>query len=126
MTPADIPEDVLRFIRSHIDTVPHLEALLLVWESAPKEWTTEELAARLYVDVANATRISNDLTRLRMFKSTDSGFAYDPTGEHADILPRVAESYRRQLVQVARFIHSKGSAEMQEFARAFKFKPDER
>ena len=126
MTPEDLPDDVLRFIREQVDTVPHLEALLLLWESAPTSWAPEELAARLYVDVATAQRIVGDFARRKVLIRSGQGHAYDPANEHAALLPRVAQTYRRQLVQVTRFIHSKGSPAMQEFARAFKFKQDER
>ena len=45
----EIPADVLRFIAERIDTVPQLEALLLVWENQPRAWECEQIAARIYV-----------------------------------------------------------------------------
>lgn len=126
--PEDIPEEVLRFVRDHIDTVPHMEALLLLWESAPKAWTEAELAARLYVDADTAKRIVHDFARRKLVLPGDPasrGYVYHPANEYAGLLPQVAENYRRHLIPLARFIHSKGSPAMREFARAFKFK-DER
>ena len=41
--------DPYRFIHEHIDSVPHLEALILLWNSRPVGWTCDELASRLYV-----------------------------------------------------------------------------
>ena len=41
--------EVDRFIAEQIDTVPHLEALLLLWNSRPKAWTVPEMAHALYV-----------------------------------------------------------------------------
>jgi len=32
-------EEVDRFILQYIDSVPQLEALLLAWESRPRQWT---------------------------------------------------------------------------------------
>jgi hypothetical protein len=125
MTPDSISPAVLRFIRERIDTVPHLEALLLVWESAPKTWTTEELTSRLYVSPDTGRRIVADLARHKLIAIDQGTFTYDPTNEDDALLPEVVSSYRRHLVQVARFIHSKGSTPMQEFARAFKLKKDE-
>jgi hypothetical protein len=40
------------------------------------------------------------------------------------MLPRVAELYRRQLVQVTKLIHSKGPSSLREFARAFQIKKE--
>ena len=42
----EIPARVLQFLAERIDTVPQLEALLLLWESPQRQWTEEELAAR--------------------------------------------------------------------------------
>lgn len=125
MTPDTITQPVLRFIREHIDSVPHLEGLLLLRESAPKVWSAEELAARLYVNAETGRRIVTDLTRRRLIVASTAGVAYNPDNEYAELLPEVAQTYSRQLVQVARFIHAKGSPAMQEFARAFKLKKDE-
>lgn len=41
--------DAYEFIRQSIDSVPHLEALMLLWNSRPAGWTPEELATRLYI-----------------------------------------------------------------------------
>jgi hypothetical protein len=126
MQPGDIPEDVQRFIVDKIDTVPHLEALLLLWESRPKGWTEEEIAVRVYVPVERARAILQDLVRLRLAvahnASTDV-YRYDPAwDESSQTMPRVAETYGRQLVRVATLIHSKASSAVREFARAFQFK----
>jgi hypothetical protein len=125
MVPEEIPDEVQRFIRDHIDTVPHLEALLLMWESGPRAWTAEELAARLYVGIDTARRIQSDLARRQFLSSEASSEAYDPANEHDALLPLIARTYRRHLVPMARFIHTKGSTPMQEFSKAFRFKKDE-
>ncbi len=126
MQSGDIPEDVQRFIVDKIDTVPHLEALLLLWESRPKGWTEEEIAVRVYVPVERARAILQDLVRLRLAvahtASTDV-YRYDAAwDESSQTMPRVAETYGRQLVRVATLIHSKASPAVREFARAFQFK----
>ena len=41
--------EVYEFIREHIESVPHLEALLLLWNSRPQPWSAENLTKRLYV-----------------------------------------------------------------------------
>ena len=54
--------DVDQFLRDHIDTVPHLEALLLLWNSRPKEWSVEEMAKGLFLPPEAAKEILEDLT----------------------------------------------------------------
>ena len=49
MTSPEIPARVLQFLAGHIDSVPQLEALLLLWEDPQRLWSEEELAGRIYV-----------------------------------------------------------------------------
>jgi hypothetical protein len=124
MQKGDLPEDVLQFIAERIETVPHLEALLLLWEDPARRWTAEEIAARVYVAPETAAKILADLGRHRLSTAAGSASAYDtawdPSGE---AMERVASAYRLHLVQVASFIHSKGSRGVREFARAFELNP---
>jgi predicted ArsR family transcriptional regulator len=61
--PSSEERAVDQFILDKIDSVPHLEALLLLWNSRPAEWSAEELAKRLYVDRSLARKLLEDLTR---------------------------------------------------------------
>lgn len=121
-----IPEDILRFVADSIDSVPHLEALLLLWEYSDKAWTQEEIAQRVYIQREQALAILHDLAR-RRFIAADPGAAeryrYDAGWEEGrQMMPRVADCYRRHLVGLANFIHSKASLAVRDFARAFQFK----
>lgn len=128
MPEGNIPEDVLRFIAEQIDTVPHLETLLLLWENPTKRWTAEEIAVRVYVPADRAREILQDLVRKRLAASESTSpptYAYDSGwDESGEQMARVAQTYRRQLVRVATFIHSKASPAVRDFARAFQFKND--
>jgi hypothetical protein len=107
-----LPSQVARFIGQCIPSVPHLEALLLMWEFAPKHWTAEELAARIYVDAAASRQILRDLERCKMIACDGcepQRWKYDPHNELAGSLCLVAQTYRRELSRVTRFIHSQGS-----------------
>jgi DNA-binding MarR family transcriptional regulator len=61
-TPAEV-DQVLGFVTQEIDSVPELEALLLLWQSRPAEWTAAELAKRLYITTEQAEIVVADLTR---------------------------------------------------------------
>jgi hypothetical protein len=107
--------------------VPHLETVLLLAKEPSKTWTGEEIAARLYIGVDAARAILQDLVRLQlaMVRPDGTGWCYDgrwdPTGEE---MTAVERTYRQQLVPVASLIHSKGSAALRDFARAFDLKKD--
>ncbi|HJY35967.1 MAG TPA: hypothetical protein VJ299_00820 [Steroidobacteraceae bacterium] len=123
----EIPARVLQFLAERIDTVPQLEALLLLWESPQRQWTEEELAARIYVDRPVAATILQALLRqqLVMQEPGSAGYRYNPPWDSSgEVMPEVAAAYRRHLVHLATFIHSRASTAVREFARAFDLKKD--
>ena len=54
-------DEVERFVLEQIESVPHLEALLLFWKSRPRGWSVDELAGRLYVDRESVLTLLADL-----------------------------------------------------------------
>lgn len=128
MENGDQEDEVLSFIFENIDSVPHLEALLLIWQSGSEPWSAEQLAARIYVSVHQAKSILEDLRRRGMtVQDAEDGpyrFATDWDAQR-QLMPRLAKTYSRNLIGVTRMIHSKGSASVREFARAFQIKKDQ-
>lgn len=126
MTAGAIDPAVERFLLDSIDTVPHLEALLLFFQSPATAWAVAELAARIYVNDKQAGAILEDLTRRSLIvriEQTPAAFQYVARSpEQTALLDKVAQSYRTQLVQVTRFIHSNASGSVRDFARAFRLK----
>jgi predicted ArsR family transcriptional regulator len=126
MASGAIPNEVEQFLLVAIDTVPHLEALLLIFQNPTSAWSVQELAARIYVSDNQAAAVLEDLTNRQFVTRVEQTppkyqfFARSP--EQTELLNKVAQSYRTQLVQVARFIHSKPSASVRDFARAFRLK----
>ncbi len=126
MAAGAIPNEVEQFLLAAIDTVPHLEALLLIFQNPATVWSVDELAARIYVGNAQAAVVLEDLTRRQLVTRVEESppkfqfIARSP--EQTELLNQVAKAYRTQLVQVARFIHSKPSASVRDFARAFRLK----
>lgn len=117
-------EQVDRFILEQIETVPHLEALLLVWRRRPKTWSVEEMAAQLYVPADQAIRILRDLSARGLVqeeKSVPALFQYASSGEHDRMLSEVDAAYRRDLIRISRMIHAKAPSALRDFARAFRF-----
>jgi hypothetical protein len=126
---SDLPPDVLAFIEEQIDSVPHLEALLLLWRSAPQVWTADQIAARIYVASEAAGEILRDLSRRGLARATDESllrFVFDAGWDRsAALMENVAEAYRQKLILVAHRIHQKTSGAVREFARAFEIKKEE-
>jgi hypothetical protein len=123
-------QELVQFILEHLETVPHLEAVLLIWQNQSTVWSPDVLAQRIYVSPAIGRAVLDDLTRLGMLRRTDenpsSSYLYAADWDSKrEILPRLADLYRRQLVQVTKLIHSKGSSSVREFARAFQIKKEQ-
>lgn len=124
----DISPEIWRFIADKIDTVPHLEALLLLWSESDKIWTDAAIAAAVYVSQDQAAGILRDLAQYRLLRvepGTPPIYSYDSSWDPgAELMPVLAETYRRHLIRVATFIHSKASSAVREFAKAFEIKKE--
>jgi hypothetical protein len=120
--------DPYQFIHEHIDSVPHLEALILLWNSRPVGWTCDELASRLYVRSEQVAGVIRDLVRLQFFQEQPGDplrYSYFPrSDEQNEMMRLIDDAYRRDLVRISTMVHSKASSPVREFARAFKFRKD--
>jgi hypothetical protein len=120
--------DPYKFIQENIDSVPHLEALMLLWNSRPSGWTVENLSARLYVPVEQAHAVIRDLVRLQLVNETAETpptYAYlAREGDQDELMRRLDTAYRHDLVRISTMIHAKISSQVREFARAFRIRKD--
>ena len=123
----DKPLDVDQFLQDQIDTVPHLEALLLLWNSRPKAWSVEEMGSGLFVARESAKDILNDLLGRRLINPVPGAgetFRYETEPDRDRLIAAVDSTYRQELIRISRMIHSKPPAAVREFARAFRVKKD--
>jgi predicted ArsR family transcriptional regulator len=115
-----------QFIGDEIDSVPHLEALLLVWNRRPKQWSAEEMARELYTQPERAAKILQDLVNRSLISASQetnpNSFFYESKSiERDDLLDALDRIYRAEVVRVSTMIHAKGSPAVRDFARAFRF-----
>lgn len=122
--------DVYGFIYDNIDSVPQLEALVLLWNSRPVWWTSEELCSRLYIPPDQVAHLLRDLVRMELVAESNTSpakFSYLAKSEEQDeLLISIDHAYRKDLVRISRMIHSKTSSGVREFARAFRFKQEKK
>lgn len=121
-----IPSRVLGFLAEKIDTVPQLEALLLLWQDPARCWRAEQIGARLYVSEQSASAILRSLQMQGLAAcDQDGAFCYCPAWDGSgDLMAEVALAYRHNLIYIATLIHSRGSSAVRAFARAFDLKKD--
>jgi hypothetical protein len=122
--------DAYEFIYENIDSVPHLEALVLLWNSRPVWWTSDELASRLYVPADKVTQLLRDLVRMQLVAESTtvpSKFSYLPKSEEQnELMFSLDNAYRKDLVRISTMIHSKTSSGVREFARAFHLRQEKK
>ncbi len=101
---------------------------MLFWNSRPVGWTGEEMASRLYVLPDQVALILRDLTRMQLVQelpASPTKFSYfSRSPEQDDLMQRVDEAYRRDLVRISTMVHSKASSSVREFARAFRLRKE--
>jgi hypothetical protein len=113
-------EDLYRFILLEIGTVPHLEALLLLWRNCPRSYSEAELATLLFVNAATARTIAHDLGDSGLIANEEGRYRYDSNQTRKNaLLEALADLYRRELINITKLIHSKKSSAPGKFARAF-------
>jgi hypothetical protein len=122
----DDSPNIERFIRDEIDSVPHLEALLLLWRNAPERWTGARLREKLYIPEGQGQSIAEDLYRRGLVRRDAGGsFYFDATdAELSRLVEAVGETYRRELIRISGIIHSKASPGIRAFADAFRFRKE--
>jgi hypothetical protein len=119
-----IPADLRDFILRFIDSVAHLEALLLLRASPQTTWEPPAVAARLYTSAEQAGEVLAQLCTERLLVCENGQYRYDgQSPEHIAIIDRLADSYAKQLIPITNLIHSK-PRRIRQFADAFKFRKD--
>jgi hypothetical protein len=112
---------VKTLIGERIDTVPELEAILLLRENPAREWTAEEAGKRLYVSTLVAAHILEVLRERGFFGGNADGYRYEPESpELAAAVEELGAAYARHLVTVTEIIHAKPSRNIRDFANAFR------
>lgn len=121
--PESIPDAVRRLIAERIDSVPELEAVLLLRENRDRAWTAEDAGKRLYVSTVVAAHLLHSLAEREFFLEADGTWRYGPASQDlAATVDLLAVTYARHLVAVTHLIHSKPSQNVRDFAEAFRLR----
>ena len=121
-----IPDDIRRFLLDCIDSVPALEALLLMRRDPDREWTITHLAAALYMEPRRLGPIVADLVARGLCRSrgaSEARYAAMPsTSEVGRRLDQLADIYAHHLVAVTKLIHSKPRASVRSSSDALRLR----
>lgn len=125
-----IPTEVRQLLARRLESVEHVDILLLLATTAPRTWSVQEIAAELRLDNGAVARRVGDLTTAELLSrhSTEQGreerYAFSPdsvaTRRAVDALH---ELYQLRPATVLRAIYDRPRVIAQSFADAFRVKP---
>lgn len=108
MTDNNLQEDLRSFICTNINSITHLEALLLLRQHPKEYWDAAKAAKRLYTSEAETQRILERLQHDGFLEMADGLFRYGcVTSEQEYMIARLAREYTRHLIPITHMIHSK-------------------
>lgn len=124
-----IPEDIQRFILRSIDSIPHLEAILLLRFDPAKEWDAKMVSQNLYISEKKASQVLKDLCNsgfIALKEGSKLLYFYHPISkELKQTLDKLTEIYTTHLIEVTNLIHSNSTRQAQTFGDAFKWNKEE-
>lgn len=116
--------EVDAFVIAEIESVPHLEALLLIWNDRPRKWSISDMARAIYLAENETQFILRDLVQRQLIVMESDKYRYNASHPKTDVVAKLDSIYRREIVRISNMIHSKPSASVRAFARAFKLTKD--
>jgi hypothetical protein len=119
-----LPGELRDFLARHIDSIAHLEALLLLRSAADGAWDAHAAAGRLYIGAQEASEVLAHLAAHGLLSLDESGYRFDPaSSDLRDMADLLAEHYKRHLIPITNLIHAK-PRRIRQFANAFKLKKE--
>ena len=121
----DPADPVLSFVDRHIESLEHLEILLLL-AGQDRAWTSAEIFQKIQSSQASVDqRLESLVTAGLLTKDGNKNFRFSPKDEATrNIVKDLAEAYRTRRVRIIEAIYTRKSDAVRSFAEAFKFKKD--
>ena len=127
---SNLPDNVIAFIRKHIDSVEQLEMLLLLKRRADRDWTAAQVSRELSSHPDSATaRLSEFCSKGLVIekRSAESiSYQYRPIPGLDSTLAQVAQAYGMYPVRLINLIFSKPIDRIRTFSDAFKFRKEDK
>ena len=119
-----LPDDVRLFLHQHIESVEHLEVLLLLWRTPDRGWTSEEVATAVYSHPSSTVRRLALLLDQGLLREPEPGcYQYAPrTAELHQTVTHLDHVYRERRVAVITLIASKPVENVRAFSEAFRMR----
>jgi hypothetical protein len=122
--PSEGPTDkVLDFLGRHIESIEHLEILLLLAQS-DKKWSASDIFKKIQSSKVSVEQRLNSLTALGLVAKDGIGcFSFAPKDDDVrQMVNELAEDYRTRRVRIIEAIYTRKTDAVKTFADAFKFR----
>ena len=122
-----IRDDVAQLISQHINSIEHLEVLLLLYRNPQKAWTAADVSRELYTTPESAARWLAELhaSGLIVLDDTVQPCYHYAAGTNDTAVANLAAAYKERRVRIINMIISKPLDHIRSFADAFKFKKED-
>jgi hypothetical protein len=124
----DFPAELEQFIALHIESLAHLEALLLMRNESERQWDAAEFSRRLYITPDMGAGIVAELERHGFVERSGENpeyFRYRRDPQMDRQVGDLAALYQQRRVAVITKIFSKPVKKVQTFADAFRLRREE-
>ena len=124
MSESGIPDGVSQFLRKHVQSVEHLEVLVLLQNEPNKVWGAAEVNQIIRSNEASIRSRLQDLARSGVLLTADAQretFQFRADAPDAADLPKTIELYKTHRLAIIQAIYSPPSP-VDEFAKAFRLR----
>lgn len=108
------------FLSQFVTSVEELETVLLLFRTAPRVWTVDNVSATLRTSTASAQAKLSRLQRQGLLSIDPRGYCLNKDTKNMGILSELEQLYKERRVSVISQIYE--SSEARQFSDAFKFR----
>lgn len=126
MATSRLPLDIKTFLIESIDSIAHLEVLLMLYNNKDREWDAESVSKELRSNHHSAENQLSQLTNKGFFKVNDfKKYKYGPSSDEVNQkIARLHDIYNEMPVAVVTCIYDKPKDILKDLSDAFRLKKD--
>jgi len=123
------PEDLARFLDSHVESIDQLEILRVLAEDQSREWTAVALATEIQAQPHGVTAHLNTLHARGLLSTETRGpdfvCRYHPATPELDaLLSRLLQLYRERPVSMIKLVYARADGPVRALADAFRLRKE--
>ena len=118
--------EIKNFISRYVQSIGHLEVLLLLFKRKERAWSPSETSDELRSSLFYAEEQLRELASLGLLtKGANGSFKFEPQDSAAErVMPKLADLYQNRRTTLIDAIYARPVDPVQRFADAFKLKKD--